>query len=1610
MIVVSKEGETHLSDGTGVAYVGDLVVAIHNTDAAAIVGGQTIQLAGNVASAFLITPAAPAVVLDSVPAETLETVLSESQPTSALASILSQLNREEWRPADREDEEAHDHTHVPMSVIQGCVNCGVPLSEMAGFDTSGLNINLTALQETALSRFFPVADVVDIDDQDNTVSENAQIGDDVGIAISKAFADGHGDVIYTLTDDAGGLFAIDPETGVVTVAGNLDYEAATDYTIEVKGTSQDGQSTTQTFTVSITDSSPEEGDTDNAIAVITAIGGVQGEVSESISNGASTGLIVSAIDEDGDIVTYSLTDDANGAFTIDSVTGEVTVADSSVLDYETAQSHTIDVEAVSTDGSSSTQTFTISLTDDNTEFDVTAVTDSDASANTVIESAAIGTTVGLTLQATDGDGTDVISYSLSDDAGGLFAIDPVTGVVTVAAGLDYETATNHNITVVATSTDGTTSNQTYSITLTDDTSEFTASAVTDTNTAADTVMESASIGTSVGVVFHSEDGDGTDTITYSLTNDAGGLFTVNPTTGEVTVAGTLDHETATQHSITVVATSTDGSTSSKNVTLSVSDDTSEFAVTAIADADGSSSLVSENASIGAVVGITAHATDSDATDSVTYSLIDNAGGYFLINGTTGVVTVAGNLDYETATEHTIVVQARSSDGSTTTQSFTIDVANVDALTGDTDASVGAITDVDTDADQVSDVAAIGSTVGIDISAMDADGDNVTYSLSNSAGGLFAIDSTTGVVTVAGDLSALTDTAQTISVVATSTDGSTSIADFNVNVIDGGIGSLSDADNTQNISGDASNGQYVYLKAYAEDGDGDTVTYSLTDDHGGAFQINGSTGEVTVKDHTLLNASTEPQVNIEVTATSADGSYTSEQFTIDVTAETDNYGITNITDGNSGNNSVSESAANGSTVGLTATAGLEGNALTAPTSGVWWGGHMGNTISGIRAGYFEPGSVVNFYVGSSVVSTVVVGADRVAWGPEYTNVPDGSNVWGTVSYNGVTHDIGKGYHYQDGYNNWQIDINTSTETITYSLTDDYNGAFQINASTGVVTVKDASKLDYETDPNPTVTVKATSSGGAISSRTYGIALEDDYVAAADSYTATEENALTVDAASGLLANDSGDTNNAIEIASDTNGTNASTVSSATVFATTLGGVVTVNPDGSFTYIAPNLNHATSETLEDSFYYRVGDGSWVKVALDVTDQNITANNDTDSVGELGTIYGNVITDNGGADSGSSDVKVTSVLYDGTTYFVSGATTIVGVLGTLVISPDGSYSFASSATGGGTHADELFTYTLGDDDGDTDTAVLTVSHDSAMTAIAEVISVYESSLAYGADVGADLHYRVGNVLDNDLGITGDAAVTGVVWDSTNYTADADGIIQIHTENGEFSLYTQDYGVHRAGEYQFLLTSASSGSNETEVFSYTVENGSESVSATVSVSIVDDPIISFVGLDTDDTFTGTSDAETLVGGDGDDTLDGGLGDDLIVGGKGDDTLTGSGGADTFKLLHLDVEGESGVSVDHITDFDFASDVLDLSDLLQDESEGSLDDYLTVEEDSFGHAVINISSEGDGNVDQQIVFDNASVNDMAAAYSLNISGKSDSEVSHMVIESMLLQSHLYID
>ncbi|MBE1275476.1 VCBS domain-containing protein, partial [Enterovibrio baiacu] len=226
-------------------------------------------------------------------------------------------------------------------------------------------------------------------------------------------------------------------------------------------------------------------------------------------------------------------------------------------------------------------------------------------------------------------------------------------------------------------------------------------------------------------------------------------------------------------------------------------------------------------------------------------------------------------------------------------------------------------------------------------------------------------------------------------------------------------------------------------------------------------------------------------------------------------------------------------------------------------------------------------------------------------------------------------------------------------------------------------------------------------------------------------------------------------------------------------------------------------------------------------------------------------------------------------------------------------------------------------------------------------------------------------------------------------------------------------------------ITLTASDGVTQTDV-NITI-GGSETALAVNSHTMTSESMSDVISLE-DITFTGSSgddkiagsDAhdvllaqagdDLILGGGGNDVLDGGLGHDILVGGQGNDTMAGGAGADTFAFLHGDQGTASDPAIDHITDFDTQNDALNLSDLVQTEEAESMESYLSLMDGEDGNATLSISSQGDGNVDQKVVFDNMSVEDMADAYSVDIGGMTSEQISSSVIDAMIAQSKVIID
>ncbi|TEB13890.1 Cellulosome-anchoring protein precursor [Pelotomaculum sp. FP] len=278
------------------------------------------------------------------------------------------------------------------------------------------------------------------------------------------------------------------------------------------------------------------------------------------------------------------------------------------------------------------------------------------------------------------------------------------------------------------------------------------------------VAETAQADSAVLHDVQADDGDGgadDANLTYSIAGGTGqSYFAINGATGEITLsaagATALDYESAAGYTLTVRAD--DGQATNniteQTITVNVSD-------VAPAVTPGQSFTVSETATDGTSVGAVAVTGDDD---SVTFSIEGgNTGGAFAINVSTGEITVnnTASIDYETAATFTLTVKA--TDGSNnSSQTVTVNVSD----------AAPAITPGQSFT--VSETAAAGTSVGA--VAVTGDDDSLTFSIeSGNTGGAFAINASTGEITVNNADAIDYETAASFTLTVKATDGSNNSA-------------------------------------------------------------------------------------------------------------------------------------------------------------------------------------------------------------------------------------------------------------------------------------------------------------------------------------------------------------------------------------------------------------------------------------------------------------------------------------------------------------------------------------------------------------------------------------------------------------------------------------------------------------------------------------------------------------------------------------------------------------------------------------------------------------------------------------------------------------------
>src|SRR5262249_49693887 len=156
------------------------------------------------------------------------------------------------------------------------------------------------------------------------------------------------------------------------------------------------------------------------------------------------------------------------------------------------------------------------------------------------------------------------------------------------------------------------------------------------------------------------------TFTYTLEDNAGsGRFGLNGSQVVVTNGSALDFETNTSHVIIVRIEDSEHHVQTQNFTITVTDvDEGTAAVTFRLSA----ATIRETSANGTVVGsLTPDHVPQGVT--YTYTLTDNAGGRFALNGSQVVVANGAALDFEANSSHVIRVRIEDSNHNVKTPTF-----------------------------------------------------------------------------------------------------------------------------------------------------------------------------------------------------------------------------------------------------------------------------------------------------------------------------------------------------------------------------------------------------------------------------------------------------------------------------------------------------------------------------------------------------------------------------------------------------------------------------------------------------------------------------------------------------------------------------------------------------------------------------------------------------------------------------------------------------------------------------------------------------------------------------------------------------------------------------
>ncbi|MCV3764774.1 M10 family metallopeptidase C-terminal domain-containing protein [Rhizobium sp. TRM95796] len=382
-----------------------------------------------------------------------------------------------------------------------------------------------------------------------------------GLSISNNFSIIYNGVTYTSDEIAsvGGVILNGGASETITLVVGEDYDLSAEDVVQMgfDAFSPDFSVSEQLLYAVTVNEAPEDialsaSGVDEAAAVDTIIGAL------------------SATDAEGDTLTYTLADDANGLFKLVTTNGVTSVALNGSLEESDAASYDIVVNV--SDGENDVeQTFTIDVARN------TAPTDISISNATLKESARVGFVVG-TLSATDAEG-DAITWTLetgkgdNDDKFSLVENDDGTVSVVLKAALDHESSGGvYDLVVTATDGNGASATETIGVTAEEDYFKLSSSP---TGYDRLSVTEAAKKGQELGYVMKFD--DSFVPVSAELTDDANGAFSLKTRVvdGEtryyLVTNKALDYEKQDSYSVTIEVENAKGETQEKTFEVQVLD-------------------------------------------------------------------------------------------------------------------------------------------------------------------------------------------------------------------------------------------------------------------------------------------------------------------------------------------------------------------------------------------------------------------------------------------------------------------------------------------------------------------------------------------------------------------------------------------------------------------------------------------------------------------------------------------------------------------------------------------------------------------------------------------------------------------------------------------------------------------------------------------------------------------------------------------------------------------------------------------------------------------------------------------------------------------------------